>query len=107
MRMASGSPSNGITEATGPKIASREMRAEGGAIDGSLPIRVIKGNVGGLAAEFEWDARECVRGALADGFSDGRAGREGDFVHAGMRAEPGARRFAKAVHDVDASGREA
>src|SRR5207245_7344990 len=77
------------------------------AVDGRLPIRAIEENVGRLAAEFERDALESVRGALDDHFSDCGAAREGDFVHARMRNERGSRRFAKAVHDVDDAGRQA
>src|SRR6266436_4459317 len=51
-------------------------------------------------------ALERVGGALDDDLSDRSAAGEGDFVHAGMSDERSTRRFAKAIDNVDDTGRQ-
>src|SRR5215472_4631442 len=76
------------------------------AIHGRFPIGVGKENVWGFATKFESDTLERIRGTLDDDFSDGRAAGEGDFVNVGMSDKPSTRGFAKAVDDVDDTGRQ-
>src|SRR6266404_4592755 len=76
------------------------------AVNGRFPIRAIEENVRGFASEFERDALESVGGALDDDLSDRSAAGEGDFVHAGMSDERSTRRFAKAIDNVDDTGRQ-
>ncbi len=83
-----------------------DEHAEERAVDGGFPIGVGKENVGRLAAEFERDALEGVRGAFDDDLADGGAAGEGDLVDAGMRDERGTGGFAEAVDDVHDSGRQ-
>src|SRR5260370_11550514 len=77
------------------------------AIDGRFPSRAIEENVGRLAPKFESDAFERVRRTLDDNFSDRRAARKCDFVHAGMLHECASCRLAKPVDNVDYTGWQA
>ena len=93
--------------ACGADFALINEHAEERAIDGRFPIGVGEEHVGRLAAEFERDALQGVRGALDDDFADRGAAGEGDLVDAGMRNQRGACDFASAIDDVDHAGGQA
>src|SRR6267143_1532704 len=75
--------------ARGANLALIDEHTKERAIDGGFPIGSFKENVWRLAAEFERDAFERIRGTLDDNLAYRGTAGEGDLVHPGMRDKRG------------------